>query len=80
MVELDGRHERARQTLLKLATVPGIKTLDECDFAFAISPKAPVLELAGQKACFSPATSSRAVSSAPMWTSRSPRCPCSDSS
>src|SRR5690606_30877211 len=45
-IELDGRHERARQTLLKLATMPGIKTLEDYDFAFAGAPKAQILELA----------------------------------
>lgn len=45
--ELDGRHERARQTLLKLATLPAIKTLEDYDFAFASgTPKAQIQELA----------------------------------
>ncbi|MCZ7597370.1 MAG: IS21-like element helper ATPase IstB [Gammaproteobacteria bacterium] len=44
-IELDGRHERARQTLLKLATMPGIKTLEDYDFAFAGAPKAQIPEL-----------------------------------
>lgn len=44
-VEVDGRHERARQTLLKLATLPGIKTLEEYDYAFAGAPKAQIQEL-----------------------------------
>lgn len=44
--ELDGRHERARQTLLKLATLPAIKTLEDYDFQFATGvPKAQVQEL-----------------------------------
>jgi DNA replication protein DnaC len=44
--ELDGRHERARQTLLKLATLPAIKTLEDYDFQFAAGvPKARVQEL-----------------------------------
>ncbi len=44
--ELDGRHERARQTLLKLATLPAIKTLEDYDFAFATgTPKAQISEL-----------------------------------
>ena len=44
--ELDSRHERARQTLLKLSTLPAIKTLEEYDFAFASgTPKAQVMEL-----------------------------------
>ena len=45
--ELDGRHERAKQTLLKLATLPAIKTLEEYDFDFAKgTPKAQIQELA----------------------------------
>ena len=45
--ELDGRHERAIQTLLKMATLPAIKTLEDYDFAFAAgTPKAQVQELA----------------------------------
>lgn len=44
--ELDGRHERAKQTLLKLATLPAIKTLEDYDFAFAKgTPKAQIQEL-----------------------------------
>lgn len=44
--ELDGRHERARQMLLKLATLPAIKTLEDYDFAFAAgAPKAQIMEL-----------------------------------
>jgi DNA replication protein DnaC len=38
-VEVDGRHERAKQTLLKMATLPGIKTLEEYDYTFAGAPK-----------------------------------------
>ncbi len=44
--EVDARHERARQTLLKLATLPGIKTLEDYDFAFAGAPRAQIQELA----------------------------------
>jgi len=45
--ELDGRHERARQTLLKLATLPAIKTLEDYDFEFASGvPKAQIQEFA----------------------------------
>lgn len=45
--ELDGRHERARQTLLKLATLPAIKTLEDYDFTFGSgTPKGQILELA----------------------------------
>ena len=44
--ELDSRHERARQTMLRLSTLPGIKTLEEYDFGFASgTPKAQVMEL-----------------------------------
>ena len=44
--ELDGRHERARQTLLKLATLPALKTLEDYDFGFASgAPKAQIMEL-----------------------------------
>lgn len=45
-VEVDGRHERAKQTLLKMATLPGIKTLEDYDYAFAGAPKAQIQELA----------------------------------
>lgn len=45
--ELDARHERTRQTLLKLATLPAIKTLEDYDFGFATGvPKAQIQELA----------------------------------
>jgi len=45
--ELDGRHERARQTLLNFATLPAIKTLEDFDFGFASgAPKAQIQELA----------------------------------
>ena len=33
--ELDGRYERTRSTLLKLATLPAIRTLEDYDFEFA---------------------------------------------
>jgi DNA replication protein DnaC len=45
-VEADGRHERARQTLLKMATLPGIKTLEDYDHTFAGAPKSQIQELA----------------------------------
>lgn len=46
--EVDARTERTRQTLLKLATLPTVKTLEQFDFAFARGvPKAQILELAG---------------------------------
>jgi DNA replication protein DnaC len=46
--EVEARTERTRQTLLKLATLPTVKTLEQFDFGFARGvPKAQVLELAG---------------------------------
>lgn len=46
-LELDARHERARQTLLKFAALPSIKTLEDYDFVFAAgAPKAQITELA----------------------------------
>jgi DNA replication protein DnaC len=46
--EVEARTERTRQTLLKLATLPTIKTLEQFDFTFARgAPKAQILELAG---------------------------------
>jgi len=45
--ELDSRHEWTRSTLLKLATLPAIRTLEEYDFEFASgTPKAQLMELA----------------------------------
>lgn len=45
--ENDARGERQRQTLLKLATLPTIKTLEQYDFAFASgAPRAQIQELA----------------------------------
>jgi len=45
--ETDARGERQRQTLLKLATLPGVKTLEQFDFAFASgAPRAQIQELA----------------------------------
>lgn len=45
--ESGARGERQRQTLLKLATLPGIKTLEQFDFAFASgAPRAQIQELA----------------------------------
>lgn len=45
--ELDRRGERTRQTLLKLATFPAIKTLEQYDFAFASgAPRSQLQELA----------------------------------
>ena len=46
-IENDARVERQRQTLLKLATLPGIKTLEQYDFAFASgAPRLQIQELA----------------------------------
>lgn len=45
--EREARAERSRQTLLKLATLPAVKTLEQYDFAFASSaPRAQLQELA----------------------------------
>lgn len=45
--EQEARHERTRQTLLNLATLPAIKTLEQYDFTFATgAPRAQVQELA----------------------------------
>ena len=45
--EAEARSERQRQTLLKLATLPAIKTLEQFDFAFASgAPRAQIQELA----------------------------------
>jgi len=44
--ELSAREERKRQTLTKLASLPGIKTLEQYDFGFASgAPRAQVQEL-----------------------------------
>ncbi len=46
-VEYDARLERRRQTMLKLATLPAIKTLEQYDFGFASgAPRAQIQELA----------------------------------
>lgn len=45
--ELEARGERTRATLLKLASLPAVKTLEQYDFAFATgAPRAQVQELA----------------------------------
>ena len=45
--EAAARGERQRQTLLKLATLPTVKTLEQFDFAFASgAPRAQIQELA----------------------------------
>jgi DNA replication protein DnaC len=46
--ESQARAERTRGTLLKLATLPAVKTLEQYDFAFASgAPRAQLQELAG---------------------------------
>jgi DNA replication protein DnaC len=46
--ETRARTERTRNTLLKLATLPSVKTLEQYDFAFASgAPRAQLQELAG---------------------------------
>ena len=45
--EMFGRDERRRSTLMRLATMPSIKTLDQFDWSHAGgAPKAQILELA----------------------------------
>jgi len=45
--QVEAAGERQRQTLLKLATLPGIKTLEQYDFSFAAgAPRAQIQELA----------------------------------
>ena len=47
VTEHDARGERTRQTLLKLATLPAVKTLEQYDFNFASgAPRAQLHELA----------------------------------
>ena len=46
--ELDARRERSRSMLLKMATLPAVKTLEQYDFKFASgAPRAQLQELAG---------------------------------
>lgn len=46
-VENDARIERQRTALMKIATLPSIKTIEEYDFAFASgAPRAQIQELA----------------------------------
>src|SRR5829696_8272822 len=46
-IENDARVERQRQTLLKLATLPAVKTLEQYDFGFASgAPRLQIQELA----------------------------------
>src|SRR5690625_2542573 len=45
--EREARAERSRQTLLRMATLPAVKTLEQYDFAFASgAPRAQLQELA----------------------------------
>jgi DNA replication protein DnaC len=45
--EQEARRERSRQTLLKMATLPAVKTLEQYDFAFASgAPRTQLQELA----------------------------------
>lgn len=46
--EYEARQQRKRQTLLKLATLPAIKTLEQYDFGFASgAPRSQIMELGG---------------------------------
>jgi DNA replication protein DnaC len=46
-LEIEARGERTRATLLKLAALPAVKTLEQYDFAFATgAPRAQIQELA----------------------------------
>jgi len=46
--EHEAREERKRQTLLKLATLPAVKTIEQYDFGFASgAPRSQIQELAG---------------------------------
>lgn len=48
VAEAGARVERQRSTLMKLATLPAVKTLEQFDFSFASGvPRAQVTELAG---------------------------------
>jgi DNA replication protein DnaC len=47
VIENDARIERQRTALMKMATLPSIKTIEEYDFAFASgAPRAQIQELA----------------------------------
>ena len=46
--ELDARRERSRSVMLKMATLPSVKTLEQYDFKFASgAPRSQLQELAG---------------------------------
>ena len=47
-VELNARRERSRSLMLKMATLPSVKTLEQYDFKFASgAPRSQLQELAG---------------------------------
>ncbi|WP_269150217.1 ATP-binding protein [Ralstonia solanacearum] len=53
--ELGAREERKRQTLTKLASLPGIKTLEQYDFGFASgAPRSADTELAAWRSSSAP--------------------------
>ncbi|MDB5923509.1 MAG: istB-like binding family protein [Betaproteobacteria bacterium] len=57
-IEDEARAERQRQTLLKLATLPAIKTLEQYDFGFASgAPRPQIQELAACRSSSAPRTS-----------------------
>lgn len=76
--EADARAERSRQTLLKMAAFPAVKTLEHYDFAFASgAPRAQLQELAAlsfierrTSSCLAPAAWARAT-----WRLRWPTAP-----
>lgn len=48
VIENDARIERQRTALMKIATLPSVKTIEQYDFAFASgAPRAQIQELAG---------------------------------
>lgn len=58
VAEYDARLETRRQTMLKLATLPAIKTLEQYDFGFASgAPRAQIQELAARGLSGAPRTS-----------------------
>jgi DNA replication protein DnaC len=66
LAETEARAERQRSTLMKLATLPVVKTLEQFDFGFASGvPKAQVTELATSPSSSVPRTSSSSVR--PAW-------------
>lgn len=64
--EHQAKRERSRSTLLKMATLPAVKTLEQYDFAFASgAPRAQIQELANLASSTVPRTSS--CSDPPAW-------------